>query len=208
MTVIPEGYAQVTIHHAGVGLPEGGDVVFGVINALDLSPAAIGAAVKTVWDTNVMNVMSQAVRMNGILVKLGPNDTGASAEVPASTVGAGAAACAPPNVTCLWRKVTPLGGRRGRGRMYLPGVIESQVDAGGFGDSTYIADWTTSAEDTLLGLSTADIPMVVLHGYATVWALIDGQPRRIELPGVIPAPTAVTSLEVSPKVATQRRRLR
>lgn len=105
----------------------------------------------------------------------------------------------PPNSAVLIRKQTGLAGRRGRGRMYVPGVLEGSVDNVGLLTSTYRGSLQTAYDLWLTGLeegvsSILPMPPVVLH--------------RSEGAGVEPAPTPVTSLTVETKIATQRRRLR
>jgi hypothetical protein len=132
---------------------------------------------------------SSQITATSLLVKLGPNDTGASVVEPISFGGAGASAQSAPNVAMLVQKGTNLGGRKGRGRLFIPGVPEASVDPSGI-----IAAGTITALNAVLGdfitdLQTNDVPMVLLHSDSTT-------------------PTPVTSLNINATAATQRRRLR
>lgn len=113
-------------------------------------------------------------------------------------VGGGSFNVQPPNVAYLIRKRTDLGGRRGRGRFYMPCVSESTVDAVGNVSTTAqtniqtaLDDWMTALTDTI---GSRLYPPVVLH--------------RSEGIGTEPPPTPITRFTIDSKVATQRRRLR
>lgn len=94
------------------------------------------------------------------------------------------------NVAVLVRKSTGLGGRRGRGRMFLPAFClgEDGVAANGVLEGGTRASIQSSV-DTWMGALTP----FLLHDSA---------------PTPVPEPTPVTSFTVDLTVATQRRRLR
>lgn len=97
--------------------------------------------------------------------------------------------CAP-NLAILVRKRTTLGGRRNRGRFYLPFMAsEDDVAEGGFLLATPLADTQAACDDFMTELNTRDCPMFLLHA--------DGG-----------SPTPVVQLEVQRQCATQRRRMR
>lgn len=126
----------------------------------------------------------------------GPTLVNLSDETPVT--GTVTASIVPQNTAYLIRKRTDLGGRRGRGRMYLPGVLENDVDSVG-GLSTTITVPLQAGFDAWYDDLTAMVggrlyPPVVLH--------------RSEGIGAEPPPTPVTRFVVENKVATQRRRLR
>jgi hypothetical protein len=96
------------------------------------------------------------------------------------------------NTAVLVRKVTGLGGRRNRGRMYIPGTPETWVDSLGQLELVNLTTWQTQMTNLradLIGLPTID-NLVVLHESAPF------------------TPTVITGLTVQRLVATQRRRLR
>jgi hypothetical protein len=82
------------------------------------------------------------------------------------------------------------GGRRARGRMFLPpfGLHEGNVSPNGMLEDDFVAD-----TQAILALWFADIDMVLLHDSAT--------------PGA-PEPYPLTNLVLDNRIATQRRRLR
>jgi hypothetical protein len=116
----------------------------------------------------------------------------------APEVGGQGTSSAPPNTATLIRKRTGIAGRRGRGRMYFPGVGESLVGNTGNLTSTFATQVQGAASDWLEDLTTGagfrHYPPVVFH--------------RSEGIGTEPVPTPVTAMQVEGKVATQRRRLR
>lgn len=142
-------------------------------------------------------------------LKVGPDETGPTFEVSTPLfAGTDAPPTCTPQVAYLLTKRTSVGGRRGRGRMYLPGVKESNVDGGGNLSGGALAALQVEATELVTLLAAADLPMVLEHGPETVWVLVDGQPRRQPVPGPIPDPDTVNSLTASSLAATQRRRLR
>lgn len=101
----------------------------------------------------------------------------------------------PQNCAILVQKRTATPGRRGRGRMYWPGLVESEVNAVG----------------TLDGISIGRMNTMLNSWKATITSspqLL--QPVLFHSEGATPAPgpSIITSFTVSPVMATQRRRLR
>lgn len=90
----------------------------------------------------------------------------------------------------LLHKSTAFAGRKFRGRMYIPDILDSQCDSVGNLNASAVAKLQAIA-DAWFGLSAADALIhapQILHG--------DG----------ITAPTEVVAISVEGKVATQRRR--
>lgn len=104
-----------------------------------------------------------------------------------------------PNCAVLVHKTTGRGGRRGRGRMYLPWACTntSLTEAGTIG----AAD-VTAVQNAVNAWRTAVIagvgPLVLLHRPSTIGTV------RPSTPG---PPNEITGLTVDPLIATQRRRL-
>lgn len=98
----------------------------------------------------------------------------------------------PPQVAVIVKKNTGLGGRRNRGRMYMPNVWfmpESAVDNNGGIGSTHLGNYQDHVDEFFDGLTAASLIPVLCHS--------DGV-----------GATALTNLSVESLVATQRRRLR
>jgi hypothetical protein len=102
----------------------------------------------------------------------------------------------PQNCAFLVHKRTGLGGRRHRGRLYLPGVNEALVDDKGLMSSTALSGVNAAALAWLNGVKSLEAVenMVVLH-------------TKPIGPAVF-APTPITTLNLDPVLGTQRRRLR
>lgn len=116
----------------------------------------------------------------------------------AAVAGSNGANAVPQNTSFLIRKRTDLAGRRGRGRMYIPGVMEPDVDPAGnlsVAAVSAMQDQVDAWFDFLTaGVGARLYPPVVLH--------------RTEGIGPEPLPTPVTRFVCEQRVATQRRRLR
>lgn len=113
-------------------------------------------------------------------------------EVLVPIVGTGGGESLTVNTAILVRKNTASGGRKQRGRMFVPpfNTNEGDVTAAGFLDGTYLASQNDGWADFLTSLAADDVFPWLLHT----------DPAD--------APTPITSLLVQPQVATQRRRMR
>lgn len=188
--IIPVDFAQVNLIYTGPDVPTGAENTFGValVDPGD-TPNTVGLKVIARYTTDIAPTSTTGVTLSGVLVKFGPNATGPAALVPASVAGSNTGSQVTPQVSYLVTKNTALGGREGKGRMYVPGIEEGSLTAGGVmsgGVQTALqASW-----DAFLGhLVDDDIAMNLLHTSATV-------------------PTVVDSLSVASQAATQRRRNR
>ena len=100
---------------------------------------------------------------------------------------------APPNCALLVHKRTARGGRRGRGRLFMPWFLnEAKVTSSGMIDASEQVSLQTPFNVWFADLATRGIPMVLLHQGG------DTPPGP---------PNLVTSLAVDPMNSTQRRRL-
>lgn len=104
----------------------------------------------------------------------------------------------PPNTSILVRKTSNRGGKRGRGRMFLPPawVGEGSIDHLGF--------WTASGSllesylDLMIdNLAANDLQPMLLHA-----------PSKVNPAAPVPPPTVITGFVLTSQVATQRKRLR
>lgn len=189
---IPVNFAQVNFKFTGVAVPLGAEVTCGCALAGAGAPEDVATVWAAAWQGTVKTEQSSEVTLASVLVKFGPNDVGASDEVPIGLAGTAAAGSAAPNTAVLVRKVTALGGHAGRGRWYWPGIIETQVGSNGFLTPAKLSDWQDAFDSFFTFLEASDFPPVLLHGE--------------ESP--LSTPTPVTRFIVDPRVATQRRRLR
>ncbi len=113
----------------------------------------------------------------------------------ATTAGTSGGSALPNNCATLLKKSTALGGRRNRGRMYVPCPLEGDVDPAGIVAPSAITAWNTACA-------------VLLPGGATHTAFgFLGDPVVLHETGS-QTPAVVTDLSCMPKIATQRRRMR
>lgn len=109
-----------------------------------------------------------------------------------ASVGSAAGQTVPPNCSLLVKKNTALGGRKGRGRLFVPpyGLADTMVSNAGF------------LEDAQRGiLQTAwDSLITELNANNLVPTLFHSDPLDL--------PTTITSFTVQAQLATQRRRMR
>jgi hypothetical protein len=107
---------------------------------------------------------------------------------------------ATPNVTFLVRKITAEPGRRKRGRFYLPGVSEQDVDSVGVIAASKITEVQNNLNDFITAANGHRFFMCLIHK--------ERAPKPGEEPLPVLPPTAVQSWRIDPLAATQRRRMR
>lgn len=187
---IPVGYAQITHTFGGTALPRGAAVVYGVENVNSDPAVTVASVIDPLWQSNIMVELASTVTLLSTIVKLGPTEDGEYYVLADSQAGGKAVNACPPNTAILVRKQTAAGGRKNRGRMYVPGTDELKIDFKGQLTAAYVSDLQDAFTDYASALALADLPLVVLH--------------------TDPAdtPTPITALLVDNFAATQRRRLR
>lgn len=197
----PAGYGLCSYELRHASMSRSAFLTFGV-NATETDPATVALAVRTAFTLagSLYSCIDTSVNLIGVRVSLG-TDGGEDLVAVNTTVSAcnRTLASPPPNCATLVHKRTARGGRRGRGRMYIPWAITatslSENGALPGGDVSTVQ----AAVDVWRGaLNTGGNPLVLLH--------------RPSLPGTehptVPgAPDPVISCTVDPLVATQRRRL-
>lgn len=145
------------------------------------------------WADNVLPLQSnfiQLVRVDGVFGD-GSGDIPISSTAAAIT-GGETGGTLPQNCSVLVQKLTALGGRRNKGRFYVPGIDETDVDNAGSILTTPLAAWNTAVNNLQLGLESDSFldRLVIFHSAAPL------------------TPTIVSDLRVDGRIATQRRRLR
>lgn len=196
MTIVPPGFAEVSIPFQHILLNRRAWVVFGVAVGVDPDPVAVADAVMSAWSANM-------AFFNDTNVTIGPAEAEVGQDGGENTTGVGTIT-APgqqnytdalnPGQAVLVRKNTTRGGRRGRGRMFIPWWVSDQdVDEVGLIQNEDLVARQTAVDDFLSGLDVgAAQPMVLLHG------------TGLTSPG---DPDLVTGLQVDRLVGSQRRRL-
>lgn len=112
--------------------------------------------------------------------------------------GTAGATALPRQVAGFLRFRTALGGRRFRGRMYLPFPATASDQGDGTPTSTYVTDLTNFANDMLINYTQFGTP----PNYITAPLVIYHRPGK----SPTPAPTIVSAIIAENKWATQRRR--
>lgn len=192
--LIPHGYGQVNFIFSGEACPTGAQVTFGVglADADDDFETVSGFLIDAIDSVDFPAIIENDSQLDGFLLKLGPNEDGPSAFVGHSKPGDAGSDGTVPNVAALVSKITNVGGRQGRGRLYWPFVMATWVDDGGVlggGPRTEITtQWNTFREQ----LEGNAMSIVLLHG--------ESSPSK--------PPYKVENFLTQGKVATQRRRLR
>jgi hypothetical protein len=196
--IIPPGYAQATIPFRHASLAREAVITFG----LDISDAAgdyesVAEMVMQEYADSFGTILDSDVTAGGVRLRIGQDGGDPLTYEGSDTFAAGAGgASLPSNCAVLFKKTSSTGGRKGRGRFYLPwSCADSGVNDVGQIEPTDVPEFQTLANTFLNGLATGppSSPMVILHDSGSV--------------GVEPPPSVVTALTVDPMIATQRRRL-
>lgn len=194
----PVGFADMAVEMSAVGDDRPYICTLGIETDLaTIPPATHCDRVFAAWEQSfLLNQPSflTLVQVTGRFGQDGADDLIATSTLNNET-GAASGTYLPQNTAVLVQKRSALGGRKNRGRMYVPFCAsEGSVDNVGNIDSTDLGVLQGLADDFLASLLDADpgpaLPMVILHSVSSE------------------TPTTVTELRVDPVIATQRRRLR
>lgn len=205
MAIIPPGYGQMTIPISHGDVSRDAAVVFGVDMNAQVGSVSLVNKILTDFTGEFAAVLDDAVTVGPGRLNVG-QDGGESLVFIGSTtvVGTSAQASMPSNVAVLLRKTSSRGGRRGRGRMFIPWALsDAAVDDTGHILGGVIANLQTRATDFLNNL-TLDLvgdlatPMVLLH---------TASGPEVENPTATGLPNEVTALTVDGLIGSQRRRL-
>ncbi len=200
--VTPSGFASVIESLALAGDPDPHAVTYG-IKVNEVSPPSMVDLLEvlgSLFNAHIMGTMPPVYTHVNTHIEwsvLAPPAPQLVGDRPSSTAGGNALGnLIPQNSAYLIRKNTALGGRRNRGRMYLPGVAENTTANNGVIDGTRLLELNT-AMGNWLGALKASAPvddMVLLHSTSSL--------------SPTPEPTTVSSLIAEGVIPTQRRRLR
>lgn len=186
--VIPAGAAQVLVAFRGVGGQGPFVATYGITGGG--YTVAKANALKEIWRNRWIVGVPSAMSLTDVQLWVGPSG---SITTVSSTTGPSAGGSAntalPPNCSTVVRKHTATAGRRGRGRMHLPGALEQNVDAWGVVSAAAIVTYNGRLASILADHVAAGAPMQLLHSSGST------------------VPTPITLLDVSTKVGTLRKRL-
>lgn len=192
----PPGFADCSLEFQQTGLTRPAYITFGV-NPTDTDPSVVAGLVHAAWGAagSLRTIMDSSVTMTGVRASLGTDGSGDLVYVMATTdLGTGSALTAlPANCAVLVHKTTDRGGRRGRGRMYIPWCLaESACDEAGIITAGNLSTIQTALNGFKAALVTQNVPMVLLHSEGKT--------------AIVP-PDPVNFLIADRLIATQRRRL-
>lgn len=195
--VIPPGFGNLNIVFTWVGDPEPMLTSIGVTMSDVPTPAEVFDLYADGGWTDLLQIMcSETVQVNALNMEVGqdggPPIVVDSVPQPADA-GTQNANCFPQNNAYLLKKRTALGGRVGRGRMFWPGCAEGNVNSIGVLDTAFRA----AVQAVIDGILPA-LPIGPIDGYVLLHD--EDSPTT--------APTALSSLLLDQRTATQRRRLR
>lgn len=193
--VIPPGFAEVGIEMRNSADPDPWYCTFGVDRSASVTgPIGDAQLIYGYWMDTFGGNLHTSTTISGVRMRVG-QDGGDPLIVffAGSETGDSTASMLPQNCALLVTKTTNLGGRKGKGRFYVPNIlVEGSVSQTGFIDSSAFTAMQTISTQFFEALESFTLPMVLLHNEYT--------PQ--------PEPTLVTSLVPSDLIATQRRRLR
>jgi hypothetical protein len=194
--VIPLGFAQCIVPLNHLGYSRTAVITFGIRNETGAElDAAEADDVFAAVNGGLLAGMDGEVEKGPITLYVG-TATGENLVVTGSVTDNAATNIATPSpqVAVLVQKRTARGGGRGRGRMYVPWMLnDGTIDDLGRIDAGTVTLRQADADATLASLVTNQTPMVVLHSSGGVTT-----------PGV---PDTVTALTIDSVVSTQKRRL-
>lgn len=191
---IPPGFAEIWTQYNQAADPEPMFTAIGVELASGVAPSSdLVQALTSIADGAIDNIVSSELTIGPGYMVFGQDGGDLRIDSPNPPVaGLNGPNALTINTAVLVRKLTASGGRRGRGRMYIPGLPEGNVATAGNITPSVVPTLQTAIDSLLTNLvAHASVERCVLfHDTAPF------------------TPTTITSLEVQRKVATQRRRLR
>jgi hypothetical protein len=198
----PPGYAQCSYELRHNMMSRSAYITFGC-DPTGTDPNALASQLRATFalPTGLLTTMDANVTLIGSRVSLGTDGGEDLIGIDTTNVVCTkAGAPMPPNVAALVHKRTARGGRRGRGRMYLPwAALSNATLENGVLSAADVTAITTGCSNWLTAMAASGPgPVVLLH--------------RASLPGTenptTPGPpNVVTSMYCDTTIATQRRRL-
>lgn len=192
--IIPPGFAAASMEHWLGNYPRPAVTTWGLdISGASYSPDELAFQFASAFNATISLLLDSSTTMRDARVLIGQD--GGDPVVGYSYLqqqGGRNMPGTPPALALMVDKRTNLGGRRNRGRVYLPWAInETEVSEQGGISGARIDLWQATMTSFMGELEDRDIPPVVLHGPGTTTP---------------PPPTPVTNFIPNPTIRTQRRR--
>lgn len=168
-----------------------------------VTPTQACVAAGDAFVTAFQETLSEDARFTGVQGRFGQDGDPLTLFVPRSTPGGNDEAMLPQNCAALVTKVTLLGGRKGKGRFYLPGMLrEDKVNAVGAIDDDMRTVLQTAVDD-FGGFMAGGTPGGAFPDVEQDLYLLHND-YGLDTPD----PTPIVALTAAGTIATQRRRLR
>jgi len=185
---IPAGLAIADLSFDLTGSAIDAHVILGV-KPNGIAPAIVAAQLGDMFEPALKTAMTAETRFRNVTVVNASGQFGTSSR---QSAGSNPGNSAPSNTAWLVTKTPGVGGRRKRGRMFIPGIPEGDVDPGGFivpGRVEDLQDQFDTISEALAEPSPiANWDLCVIHSNGTH--------------------SVFDTFQVEGQVATQRRRMR
>jgi len=188
----PANYFQASFHHQATGSLKEAVCTFAFAYTGPNIYTA-GGAISNAWNTAVMSSVGDVWKYIRFVLR---TNEGAIQEIVKTDFGRTAHTPMPANIAFLIRKNSGQPGRRGRGRMFLPGVSEQDADQNGVVVGSKITELNANLATFYTAVTDADCDPCILHN------------TNIVPPPSNTAPTPFASFTVEPIIGLQTRRLK
>lgn len=198
---VPVNFAVARFLFTCVGLDHLCGFSMGYTHGID-SPPSPAASISETFKSDVLDdgagMGTPWTYMGLVLTVSHDPDPPTVVEYPDSVTGTLSPNPSPPNCAMIVQKKTGIGGRRYRGRAFVPPAMLNDADVDPAGNlaaglaTAHTVLWETWREST----SAINLVPVLVHQYA-----VGVTTGRV-------APTEITAFQVAGKIGTQRRRLR
>lgn len=166
--LIPENYCQINFRYTGLACPTGAEnVIGGFQGSGGLDPTEVANLAIDAWTDNIAALVVNDLTLSSVLVKFGPNADGPAVEVGSGQTGAAGGAGMTPQNALLVNKLTNFGGRKGRGRLFLPGITEGTADESGVIAGGTVAIYQAGFDGFLADMISGGVQPKLLHNDAT-----------------------------------------
>jgi len=194
--VIPPGFIDVSVLIERTGDPNNYVVTFGARIAVPPFTQANAQSLAGLVGPELDNLLHSTERFVGLNVRVGQDGAPLVRQVTMDTPGTSTSDRTPQNVAVIVNKLTALGGRRNRGRMFWPSIADAAVDSIG-----------------LMTIAQRDAYQLAIDAFHTGLKGGGGYSQNTDAMVILHTlppytPTVVESLRVERLVGTQRRRLR
>lgn len=197
----PPGFCDISLQLMLTGMNRPAYITFAV-DSTDTDPQLVGTQILAAASAagSLCSILDNSVSITQVRVSMGSDGVDDLVGlISTTTTGTATKTSLPPNCALLVHKLTARGGRRGRGRMFIPWVVdESAVDEAGIIAGASLTALQTPISAFRTNLVTSGNPMVLLH---------DTSKQGTVHPTTPGPPNAVTSLQCDKLISTQRRRL-